>query len=88
MQVLLRLEIPFLLKMSTIDKKFRANVIAIEPKIDAQTRNVLIRATFKNVDDKIFPGAFAQVQLKSSKNHSAFMVPTEAIIPELKGSNT
>lgn len=72
-------------RLSTIDKNFHANVIAIEPKIDAQTRNVLIRATFVNSDDRLFPGAFAQVQLKSSKNHNAFMVPTEAIIPELKG---
>lgn len=72
-------------RLNTGDIKYHANVIAIEPKIDAQTRNVLIRASFVNTDDKIFPGAFAQVQLRSSKSHSALMVPTEAIIPELKG---
>lgn len=63
-----------------------ARVFAIEPKIDAQTRNIMIRAQYKNLDGKVYPGAFAKVDLIASRKVSSFMIPTEAIIPEMKGN--
>jgi membrane fusion protein, multidrug efflux system len=69
-----------------IREQLSARVFAIEPKIDAQTRNIMIRAIYTNSTGKVYPGAFAKVELISNKKKSSFMIPTEAVIPELKGN--
>lgn len=76
-----------IIRFSVDNKKesFDAKVFAIEPKIDQQTRNVNIRAVFENTHSSIFPGAFAKIELLASKKDSSIMIPTEAVIPELKG---
>ena len=68
-----------------IKSSFSAIVAAIEPKINVQTRNINIRAIYNNKGTNIFPGAFAKVELRAGKKRSSFMIPTEAVIPELKG---
>ncbi|MCC6185625.1 MAG: efflux RND transporter periplasmic adaptor subunit [Chitinophagaceae bacterium] len=67
------------------EEKFDAEVFALEPKIDEQTRNITIRAVYKNDKSAIFPGAFAKIELTASQNDSSIMIPTEAVIPILKG---
>lgn len=72
----------------SVDNKsesFEAKVFAIEPRIDQQTRNINIRAVYDNAKSTIFPGAFAKIELVAAKNDSSIMIPTEAVIPELKG---
>ncbi len=64
---------------------YQAKVFAIEPRIDEQTRNIMIRAVYNNALSTIFPGAFAKIELIANKKESSLMVPTEAVIPELKG---
>jgi membrane fusion protein (multidrug efflux system) len=64
---------------------FAAQVFAIEPKIDQQTRNITIRAVYRNAHSTIYPGSFAKIELSANKSESALMIPTEAVIPELKG---
>lgn len=65
--------------------EFEGKVLAIEPKINSVTRTLQIRAVCTNPKNEIFPGAFAKVKLALSAIDSALMIPTEAIIPELKG---
>lgn len=60
-------------------------VFAIEPKIDMSTRTLKIRAICANNLGTIYPGAFARVKLSLSDIDDAIMIPTEAIIPDLKG---
>lgn len=67
------------------DKKSFAKVFAIEPKIDAETRNLMVRALCTQTHSGIFPGAFARIELVAAKKQAALMIPTEALIPELKG---
>ncbi|MBK7690366.1 MAG: efflux RND transporter periplasmic adaptor subunit [Bacteroidetes bacterium] len=67
------------------NQKFFAKVFAIEPKIDAETRNLMVRALCSQSHPDIYPGAFARIELVATKKQSALMVPTEALIPELKG---
>ncbi len=62
-----------------------AKVYAIEPKIDPVTRTLKIRAIYSNPAGRILPGAFADVKLILDKIENALMVPTQAIVPELKG---
>jgi len=71
--------------VDNINEIFTARVDAIEPKIDQQTRNITIRALFNNEKMRIYPGSFARIELSANKKQEAILIPTEAIIPELKG---
>jgi len=67
------------------DQSFKGKVYAIEPKIDPVTRTLKIRATYPNVKTEVIPGAFADVEVILEEIKDAIMVPSESIIPELKG---
>ena len=67
------------------DEKYNAKVYAIEPKIDPITRTLKIRAIYSNQAGRILPGSFADVTLILDKIDNALLVPTQAIVPELKG---
>jgi membrane fusion protein (multidrug efflux system) len=67
------------------EEVFEGSVFAVEPKIDVSTRTIQIRAICPNKENKVLPGAFARVSLILEKTPDALMVPTEAVIPELKG---
>jgi membrane fusion protein (multidrug efflux system) len=64
---------------------FSGKLYAIEPKIDAATRTLQLRALCDNRSETIFPGAYVQIELKLKKVPDALMVPTQAVIPVLKG---
>lgn len=63
----------------------QAKIYGIEPKVDEVTRNVIMRAICANPGQQILPGAFAKVSVISSTNANAFMIPTQAVVPILKG---
>jgi membrane fusion protein (multidrug efflux system) len=64
---------------------FKARIYAIEPKIDPLTRTMQIRAIFDNKARKVLPGSFAELELVLRDIPNAILVPTETLIPELKG---
>jgi membrane fusion protein (multidrug efflux system) len=64
---------------------FKARIYAIEPKIDPFTRTMQIRAIFDNKARKVLPGSFAELELVLRDIPNAIVVPTETLIPELKG---
>ena len=64
---------------------FKGKIYAFEPKIDLQTRSVLVRALCSNDQFKLFPGAFVRVEIPLKKIDKAILIPTQALIPELKG---
>lgn len=68
-----------------IKQELTGKVYAIEPKIDPDTRTLAVRALSTNDKNEIYPGAFAKIKLSLSDIDSALMIPTEAIIPDLKG---
>ncbi len=67
------------------EETFTGKVYAIEPKIDNVTRTLSIRALCSNTSGKLLPGGYADVKLILKDISNALMVPTEAIIPILKG---
>jgi membrane fusion protein (multidrug efflux system) len=67
------------------NEKHTARVYAIEPKIDPLTRTLRMRALYSNPKRNILPGSFANVELVLRKIENALMVPTNSIVPELKG---
>ncbi len=63
---------------------FKGYVYAIEPKVDPVTRALQLRA-MAPVDSRVLPGAFANIIVYMSQQPNALMIPTQALIPELKG---
>jgi membrane fusion protein, multidrug efflux system len=62
-----------------------AKVYATETQIDPLTRTLKVRATASNAGNVLRPGAFAKVDLSLKDLNGALMIPTEAMIPILKG---
>ncbi len=67
------------------NEKRKARIYAIQPNIDEITRTIPLRALAENSRADLFPGAFTKVELPLRKIDNAIMIPTEAIIPILKG---
>ena len=65
--------------------QFAGKVYAIEPEIEPTTRTVQLRALCENRGERIFPGGYVHVELRLKQPGGALMVPTQAIIPVLKG---
>jgi membrane fusion protein (multidrug efflux system) len=57
----------------------KATIIATEPKVDVNTRNLKVRAILQNAISNA--GAFVKVFVNASRNAAAIMVPTNCIIP-------
>ena len=69
-----------------LDDVFEGNVYAVEPRIDAATRTLQVRARAKNSDGRLLPGAFAKVRLVLEKQVDAMMIPSIALIPGAEGT--
>ncbi|MFD2519740.1 efflux RND transporter periplasmic adaptor subunit [Emticicia soli] len=63
---------------------YSASIVAIDPKIDPNLRTLKVRALAQNPNDRLIPGMYVKVTLDLDISQ-AIMVPTEAIIPVLKG---
>ncbi len=72
-------------RVSGRNERFEGTILAVEPKIDQVTRNVLLRAICANSQGRIMPGAFAEVELVLEQVEGAVMVPTQALVPDLEG---
>jgi membrane fusion protein (multidrug efflux system) len=73
-------------KLQDSDIQHEAEIYALEPKIDPATRSLDMRALYSNDKQDITPGTFADVELVVGKKTATYMIPTEALIPELEGS--
>ncbi|OAQ40674.1 efflux transporter periplasmic adaptor subunit [Pedobacter psychrophilus] len=65
-------------------KKYTAKVYAKEPGISVDTRSLVIRAKADNNGD-LLPGTFANINLPLEEIKDAILIPSEAVIPILKG---
>jgi membrane fusion protein (multidrug efflux system) len=66
-------------------KIFNANVYAKEPSIDIATRSLILKARAINNTGELLPGSFANINLTLETINKAFLIPTDAVIPVLKG---
>ena len=74
-------------RLDGVDRDYAATVIAKEPKVDADTRTLRLKASAPNPDGSILPGAFANVTVNLREFGQALLVPTQAIVPELNTQN-
>ncbi len=61
------------------DQTFIGEISAINPKVDASSRNVQIRATLKNADHKLIPGMYATVEIPTGAPANLITLPQTAI---------
>jgi len=60
-------------------KAFSGAITAINPKVDAATRNVQVRVTLENADHKLLPGMYATVDIDTGAPQSLVTLPQTAI---------
>ncbi len=73
-------------QLSGSDKNHTATVYAFEPKINEGAGTMRVRAICANPDNKIIPGSFVHVTLNLQQFNNAVMIPTQSVIPQLKGN--
>jgi membrane fusion protein, multidrug efflux system len=61
------------------DRTFTGEISAINPKVDASSRNVQVRATLKNADRKLLPGMYATVDIPTGGPQNLITLPQTAI---------
>jgi membrane fusion protein (multidrug efflux system) len=67
------------------EKDFEAEIYAIEPRINIQTRTLMMRALADNTKGTLLPGAFANIELILEEIENSLMIPAISVIPELQG---
>lgn len=61
------------------ERTFSAQVSAIDPKVDANSRNVLIRALMPNADQRLLPGMYVTVALLTGETQRWLTLPRTSI---------
>ncbi len=64
---------------------YSATIDALEPSVDASTRNLKIRAITDNKEGKLLPGLSAKVFLDFQETTASIFIPSQCLIPVLKG---
>jgi membrane fusion protein (multidrug efflux system) len=68
------------------DQSFPGEISAINPKVEATSRNLQIRATLKNADHKLLPGMYATVDIDTGAPQKLVTLPQTAITYNAYGS--
>jgi membrane fusion protein (multidrug efflux system) len=76
---------PVTFKIVGTNEIYEASVYAIEPKVDIDTRTIVLRALYPNKNEELKPGRYAGITLELSKIENTVSIPTEAVIPEMEG---
>lgn len=76
---------PITFVIDGIEKSFNAEVYAVAPKVDINTRTIVARAYYPNTNEELKPGRFASVRARLSQINNTVSVPSQAIIPEMEG---
>jgi membrane fusion protein (multidrug efflux system) len=61
-------------------KEFTGEITAIEPQVDAVTRNVRIQATFSNGHRALTPGMFVSVEVALGDSTPVHVIPATAVV--------
>ena len=67
-------------------ESFVGTVYAIDPSIDASSRTITVRAKAPNPKGILTAGSFAKINLTLDQIPKTILLPTEAVIPDLKSS--
>jgi membrane fusion protein (multidrug efflux system) len=76
---------PITFSIDGINNPFKAEVYALDPKVDVNTRTITVRAIYPNRNEELKPGRFAAINLRLSEVRNAISIPSESLIPEMEG---
>jgi len=62
------------------DEAFEGTIEIVDARVDGSTRNVRVRATIPNGDERLRPGMFLDVQVVQPQSRSVLMVPNTAVL--------
>ena len=68
------------------NRVFEGKITAINPKIETASRNIQVRATLPNDDQKLLPGMFATVELETGAAERLVTLPQTAVVYKPYGS--
>jgi|GEM_PF-13703 len=68
-------------------QKYAGRIAALDPRIDSETRTLLVRAVCANTDGRLLPGAFTNVSIPLDQITDAVLVPAEAVVAGLDEKN-
>jgi membrane fusion protein (multidrug efflux system) len=66
-------------------ESFGGVIYFVDPRVDATSRRVLVKARIPNPEHKLRPGLFAKIILEVSSRKDALMVPEDAIVYDRDG---
>jgi len=72
-------------KTESSPQSFSAKITVKDPEVDLTTRSVRYRAFCQNPKEVLIPGSYARVEIPLKKSGEYLFVPTEAVVPFLKG---
>jgi membrane fusion protein, multidrug efflux system len=61
------------------DQPFTGEISAVNPRVDASSRNVQVRATLKNADHRLIPGMYATIDIATGAPQNYITLPQTAI---------
>ncbi|MCY1285978.1 Multidrug resistance protein MdtA [compost metagenome] len=68
-------------------QEFHARIEALNPRVDNETRNLLVRASMPNPDGKLLPGMFANLEVQLPDSARRVVVPETAVAFTLYGNS-
>lgn len=80
-KIRLRTTVQFAVKAFS-EKRFSAALQFISPTADPSTRNVKMKAVVQNPNDRLKPGYFAEVTIKTGENPHALVIPESALFSQ------
>lgn len=72
-------------RVAGVDQTFSGRIFAVEPRIDATSRSLPIRAIAPNPSGRILPGSFVEIEYLLEELTDAVLIPTQSLIPQLMG---
>lgn len=66
---------------------FEGRIAALNPKVEDETRNLQVRATLENPEEKLLPGMFANLQVLLPVEDQVVVVPETAVTYTLYGNS-
>jgi len=65
---------------ATADRVFNGKVTALNPEVDASTRNIKVQATVANPSGELRPGMFARVELLLPQASPVLVIPATSVL--------
>ncbi len=76
---------PVRLGLSDGELPFTGSIVGIDPKVDASSRLVAVRAEIANPENRLTPGQFVQVKVELPVEDGAIALPHTAVVTSLYG---